>query len=112
MPSRIERELKTVTTMIELYCRKHHAAKNLCMGCAELVFYAGNRLQKCPYGEGKTTCAKCPVHCFNPAMRDKIRTVMRYSGPRMLRYHPFAAIRHILDDRRQKPVTAPGDKSH
>ena len=29
-------------------------------------------------------------------MREKIRTVMRYSGPRMLGKHPIAAIRHLI----------------
>lgn len=43
----------------------------------------------------KTTCKKCPVHCYSPDMREKIRAVMRYSGPRMIFLHPFAAIRHL-----------------
>ena len=29
-------------------------------------------------------------------MREKIRAVMRYSGPRMIFHHPFAAIRHLV----------------
>jgi hypothetical protein len=29
-------------------------------------------------------------------MRENIRDVMHYSGPRMLRRHPFLAIRHLL----------------
>jgi antitoxin component of MazEF toxin-antitoxin module len=33
-------------------------------------------------------------------MRDKIRTVMRYAGPRMIFYHPVLAIKHLL---RKKP---------
>jgi hypothetical protein len=32
-------------------------------------------------------------------MREKIRAVMRFSGPRMLLYHPITAIRHFLDNR-------------
>ena len=36
----------------------------------------------------------------NPAisveMRDRIRSVMRYAGPRMLTKHPVAAVRHLL----------------
>jgi hypothetical protein len=108
MPSRIERERKTVTVMIGLYCRKHHASKTLCPACSELVDYAAKRLMKCPYGEGKTTCTKCPAHCYKPEMRNRIRIMMRYSGPRMLRYHPAAALRHIFDERRQKPETNPG----
>jgi hypothetical protein len=36
-------------------------------------------------------------------MREKIRDVMRYSGPRMIWHHPFLAIGHIFDGLRKKP---------
>ncbi|MFC1970860.1 nitrous oxide-stimulated promoter family protein [Chloroflexota bacterium] len=104
MHPRIERESKTVKKMIELYCRKHHSVRDLCPECVDLVEYAQERLAKCPFQENKTTCAKCPVHCYNPLMRDRIRAIMRYSGPRMLYYHPIAAIQHLLDGRRQEPL--------
>ncbi len=104
MGSRIERESKTVKAMIELYCRKLHAVKTLCPECGELAEYVGSRLAKCPYQEGKTICAKCQTHCYKPVMREKIKKVMRYSGPRMLRHHPIAAVQHILDERRKKPL--------
>ena len=35
-------------------------------------------------------------HCYKPEMRERIRQVMRYSGPRMITKHPVAAIRHLL----------------
>jgi len=68
--------------------------------------YASKRLDKCPFQEGKTTCAKCPVHCFKPDMRQQIRLVMRYSGPRMLLRHPLMAILHMIDGRRKEPLSA------
>ena len=34
--------------------------------------------------------------------REKIREVMRFSGPRMLFYHPIIAIRHVLESRKEK----------
>jgi len=92
---RITRESKTIAVMIDLYCHSQHGSDGLCSECSELLVYAKERLEKCPFQEGKTTCAKCPVHCFKPAMRDKIRTVMRYSGPRMLHRHPILAIHHF-----------------
>lgn len=101
---RITRETKTVAVMIGLYCRAQHGGDRLCTDCSELLAYANERLEGCPFQEGKTTCAKCPVHCFKPAMRDKIRAVMRYSGPRMLRSHPILAMRHFMDRSRKKPV--------
>ena len=47
--------------------------------------YARLRLEKCRYGADKPTCAKCTTHCYRPAMRERVRAVMRYSGPRMLK---------------------------
>ena len=30
-------------------------------------------------------------------MREKIREVMRFSGPRLIFYHPIMAVRHIVE---------------
>jgi hypothetical protein len=43
------------------------------------------------------------VHCYKPAMREQIRVVMRYSGPRMAQRHPLLAAAHLLD-RRKAPA--------
>jgi len=59
------------------------------------------RLDQCPFQEAKTTCVKCPVHCYKPAMRERIRVVMRYAGPRMLWQHPVLAFYHLFDGLRQ-----------
>ena len=103
MHPRIKRERETIRAMIGLYCRKHHDGGSPCPQCLELLEYADKRLQQCPFQEGKTTCARCPVHCYNPAMREKVRAVMRYAGPRMIYKHPLAALRHMIDGRRTKP---------
>ncbi len=102
MPSRIERESKTIAVMISDYCRDHHSGKQ-CPECLELSDYALERLKKCPFQEGKTICARCPLHCYRPDMREKIRIVMRYAGPRMIYRHPILAISHIIDRGRKKP---------
>jgi len=101
---RIEREGNTVKTMIAMYCKKNHGSRRMCRDCLELKNYALQRLEYCPFGEGKTTCAKCPVHCYQLQMREQIRVVMRYAGPRMIYTHPFQTVRHIIDSRRQKPL--------
>ena len=59
------------------------------------------RLAKCPYQEDKTTCAKCPVHCYKPSRREQIRAVMRYAGPRMLLRHPRLAFYDLVIDGRR-----------
>jgi len=91
--------------MIEIYCRDHHGATvDLCGECRELNDYALRRLEKCPFQEGKTTCGNCRVHCHKPDMRESIRTVMRYSGPKMVYRHPVMALRHVSDSRRKQPL--------
>ena len=105
--SRIAREQRTVEAMIRLYCRERHGDgkrdADLCPECAALLAYAGQKLRACPFHEAKTTCAKCAVHCYQPARREQIRSVMRYAGPRMLRRHPWLAVRHLLDGLRRAP---------
>ena len=101
--SKRRREKAMVSRMIALYCRKQHRSKGgLCPECAELAAYARQRSDKCPFMETKTFCSNCRVHCYKPEMREKIRAVMRFSGPRMLFSHPAAAIRHMIETRREK----------
>ena len=95
--TRIEREKHTVSLMIRLYCRKKEGNKELCNDCKALEEYAHQRLSACKYGEQKTSCKKCPTHCYRKDMRERIREVMRFSGPRMLLYHPIEAVRHMFE---------------
>ncbi len=95
---RMARERKTVTYMIEFYCKGNHQPEGtLCQDCRKLQDYANAHLEKCPFQENKTTCARCHVHCYKPEMREKIKEVMRYSGPRMLLRHPVLTLHHLLD---------------
>ncbi len=109
--SRIGREKKTVSAMIRIYCRGNHGGshttRGLCEECAELLEYSMNRLDKCIFSETKPTCAKCSVHCYGKGMRERMRAVMRYSGPRMAYRHPILAILHAIDSR-VRPPEGPG----
>ena len=96
-----EREKETVSLMIAIYCRSRHGCKTHCPSCAALDAYARQRSEKCPFMETKTFCSNCQVHCYKPDMREKIRAVMRFSGPRMILYHPIMAIRHVLETRKE-----------
>jgi len=100
-------EYRTVIAMVHIYCRDHHQKVrlegNLCKDCHELLVYAETRLDRCPYGEAKPTCNKCPIHCYKPEPKEQMRLVMRYSGPRMLLKHPILAIRHLIHEKRVVP---------
>lgn len=98
-----QREQKVVSLMIKLYCKKNHHTKNeLCDECKELDEYAKMRSSKCPFMETKTFCSNCKVHCYKPEMREKIKKVMRFSGPRMIFYHPILAISHVIESQKEK----------
>lgn len=98
-----EREKRMVTQMIALYCRRNHRTRGaLCPDCASLADYARSRSERCPFMETKTFCANCRVHCYKPTMREKIRAVMRFSGPRMIFHHPVAAVWHVIETKREK----------
>ena len=96
--NRIDREKTTVCHMIQIYCKHHHGYHDgrLCQQCQALQDYALLRLSRCKFGDQKSTCQSCPIHCYRPDMRESIAAVMRFSGPRMLWHHPIAAIRHLL----------------
>lgn len=96
--NRIDKEKRTVSLMIRIYCRgkeKNEWGK-LCPHCSELEAYAHRRLDMCKYGNDKSFCKQCPTHCYKPEMRARIREVMRYSGPRMFLYAPLEAVRHLV----------------
>ena len=50
----------------------------------------------------KENCSNCKVHCYKPEMREKIRAVMRFSGPRMIFRHPVTAVHHVLEVKKEK----------
>jgi hypothetical protein len=90
--------------MTRIYCEQHHEGHpdaELCADCAGLMRYAERRLAKCPYGEQKPTCAKCPIHCYKPAQREQAREIMRFAGPRMTWRHPVLSLLHLLDKLRR-----------
>ena len=101
--SKREREKAMVSEMIALYCKKrHHTHGMLCPDCAALRDYACQRSDRCPFMETKTFCSYCRVHCYKPEMREKIRAVMRFSGPRMIFHHPILAIRHVIETKKEQ----------
>ena len=99
-----QREDQTIEAMISIYCRgKHGSQGGLCAECGALLRYSRQRIVACPLKERKTTCSHCPIHCYTPAMREQIRQVMRYAGPRMIYQHPILTFFHVLDRlKRQK----------
>jgi hypothetical protein len=94
---RFVREEKTFRHMAAIYCHHHHSGNRVCDKCEQLVQYVIERVNLCPYGDEKPVCGKCQTHCYDPAMRQDVRKVMMFAGPRMIMHHPMLAIRHCID---------------
>lgn len=90
-------ELETIRKMILIYCGDVHSGdkKHLCPQCRELYQYASERMDRCIYGDHKPVCSQCPIHCYKPAMREAVKEVMRYSGPRMIWRSPLLTLRYM-----------------
>ncbi len=98
---RKEREQRTLEVMVGLYCSDLHGHKaEVCEECRHLLEFALERIEDCPWGDDKPTCAKCAIHCYRAEEREQILQRMRHSGPRMISRHPVLAILHLLDKRR------------
>ncbi len=109
--TRINREKATLKAMVQIYCRGHHIGwspfrlrrkgengrDRLCTECRNLLDYGTERLDRCPCASAKGPCAQCTIHCYKVEMRQRVREVMRYAGPRMLSRHPILAVGHIID---------------
>ncbi len=97
--NKIEYEKHVVENMIRLYCRKKHSSKTLCEECKTLNNYAQERLTKCSFGDSKAACKDCNIHCYSKQMKERIREVMRFSGPRMIFYYPTDFVLHLFKKR-------------
>lgn len=99
-----EKEMRVVTLMIKKYCKGNHGTKKgvLCPECTELLNYVEFRRRKCPFDKNKPFCSNCKIHCYKPEMREKIRKVMRYSGPRIVLDHPILATMHLTESKSEK----------
>jgi len=101
--NRLEQEYETIKTMIQMYCKKVHDCEGeLCQECSDLLKYAEERLNNCKFGEDKPPCDACPIHCYKPDMREKVREAMRYAGPRMIYTHPIMGFRHLFKKMKKK----------
>jgi hypothetical protein len=113
-------DVRLLADFTRIYCRgKHRSATRMpmvsegsvlgvygrrppvvCERCADLLRYAEKRRAYCPK-DPKPFCSHCDTHCYSPDMRERVRDVMRYAGPRsLLSRHAVAGVRHLLEGRR------------
>ncbi len=112
----VAHDIRTVGDFVAIYCRgKHKDAARVpltsdaaflgvygdkvpecCEECAELTRYAEARRAYCPK-DPKPFCSHCDTHCYRPQMKEAMREVMEYSGPRSV-FHGYAldSVRHAV----------------
>ena len=115
MATKLERDQKTLARFVEVYCHGNHSADQrstvdlkshdvtalagrpieLCPDCSKLLNHALVKREHCPM-DPKPQCKDCPDHCYQPTYREKIRQVMRYSGPRLLLRGRLDYLAHLL----------------
>ncbi|MEJ2470310.1 MAG: nitrous oxide-stimulated promoter family protein [Desulfuromonadales bacterium] len=97
------KDLKVLLQFTAVYCQAKHAGKRVvittpehafhklpldgfpvCDTCREFLLYAFERRLRCPLDE-KPLCKHCPVHCYKPGHREKVREIMRFSGRHLIR---------------------------
>ena len=95
---RLLKDEDTLRAMGRIYCEAHHQGEKdidgLCPECAACIAYSIQRTRKCPKLH-KGNCDQCEIRCYAPEMRQQIRTIMAYAGPRMIYRHPVMAVRHL-----------------
>ena len=98
MKRSVQREMRTIEAMTRIYCRHHHH-QDLCKECGTVLTYAFARIEKCLFGPEKPACNKCTVHCYSPAMKEEVKKIMHFSGPKMIYRHPIMALIHIIKEK-------------
>jgi hypothetical protein len=96
------KDLRVLAQFTSVYCRAHHRGEQvatgegefariglslerypLCGDCRDFLTYAIQRRLRCPL-DPKPTCKHCPVHCYRPGHREKVREIMRFSGKHLI----------------------------
>ncbi len=64
--------------------------------------YAEKRRAFCP-NDPKPFCSYCDTHCYRPDMREHMRDVMRYAGPRSMWHgHAIEGVKHLIEGKKHK----------
>ena len=101
-----KRELKDLKVLLQftsVYCRVKHSAATrvvctaeaellrlplgsypVCNECEAFLLYAFERRLRCLL-EDKPACKHCPVHCYKPEHREKVKEIMKFSGQHLIK---------------------------
>ena len=108
------KDLRVLGSFINVYCRENHKepAKqafyivdedlqtrlrglNLCSDCSRLLEHGIAKLSLCLY-DPRPSCRKGKTLCYAPGYREKVRTVMRFSGTYLIKHGRLDLLLHYL----------------
>lgn len=110
-----KRDIGILMRFIHIFCSKKHRedSKNpfcspfeevallidreiqLCESCSELLTYGIRKRFRCSHNP-KPMCKKCETQCFNQNYKEKVREVMRFSGPYLIKRGRLDLLYHYL----------------
>ncbi|MDO5100211.1 MAG: nitrous oxide-stimulated promoter family protein [Eubacteriales bacterium] len=93
--------------------RRRFASVQLCEDCRDLLLIGWRHTNNCPRMAEKTFCHHCPKPCYRKADEERIKTVMRQSGRRLLWKHPLLAVcqlRYVWRAKRAASVATERDR--
>jgi hypothetical protein len=122
-------DLKVLGKFVEVFCRRRHRGatrspfrmpavdlsptrlgrREVCAECARLLRHAVTKRLRCPLSP-KPSCRVCPVHCYAPEMRARIREVMKFSGRHLILRGHLHLLFHFLVRRPKAAPSGCGDK--
>lgn len=108
------KDLKVLLQFTAVYCRAKHGEGRVvissdepelqklplhkypvCNDCLNFLLYAFERRLRCPL-EDRPVCKHCPVHCYKPEYREKVREIMRFSGQYLIKRGRFDLLWHYF----------------
>ncbi len=112
---KLRRDLRTLARFVETYCHDKHGERptsvvaikthdvtgicggpvTLCRDCQKLLMHSFVKRTTCPF-DPKPACKKCPSHCYAANYREAMRSVMKYSGRRLVMSGRIHYLWHLL----------------
>ncbi len=110
-----KRDIQILIRFVHIFCRENHRRNfkkpfsppseevaslvgrgvQLCESCSDLLAYGIRKRFRCPY-DPKPMCKKCETQCYSQNYKQKVREVMRFSGPYLIKRGRLDLLYHYL----------------
>jgi hypothetical protein len=108
-------DIQILIRFVHIFCREKHRENSkrpfsppveevaplvqkgvrLCETCSELLSYGIRKRSRCPY-DPKPMCKKCETQCYNRKYQERVREVMKFSGPYLIKRGRLDLLYHYL----------------